>query len=66
MHIFVVAAGVFIVVIIVGLILFKAFRLTSGVLLLGAALIAVVYCFQQYLDVDLTSIIIDQRYLLCN
>jgi len=57
MHGFLVIAGVIAVVVIVVHMIFKVIKFTIGVLLLGVALIAVVYVFQQYLGIDLPAVI---------
>lgn len=57
MHGFLVAVGVLAVVVILVHIFFKVIKFTFGVLLLGIALMAVVYVFQVYFGIDLASII---------
>jgi len=57
MHSFLILAGVVLVIMILVHIIFRVIKFTIVVFLLGAALIAVVYYFQQYLGIDLIGII---------
>jgi hypothetical protein len=57
MHASLVVLGLFIVLVIVVHLVFRVIKFTLGFILLGLALVAVVYVFRHYLGIDLIGVI---------
>ncbi len=60
MHTFLIGIGVVLVLMVVVHIIFKVIKFTIAVFLLGVALLVIIYCFQNYLGIDLIGVMMGQ------